>query len=223
MHDTRNKNETQSYLAERGVIVEQEEGAFLVMSDGHILRRADVQEPAQIVAFDNYAISLAEFVAEDGTGGEYRPRERYFTELWSPEDGSRLYKNQPGTFRAELHERLAAPLYPLVFALIIVAIIGQPKSTRSSRMESLVIAFIAAAGCRIAGLALNNFSAANAAFVPVVYALPLGAAVLALLAIRRGRRSRADGALFDRFAATIDMFKRLVPKRWKSTEPAGAT
>jgi len=52
MHDTREKDRAQSYLAERGVIVKQDKTAYLVMSAGHIIRRADPQNPPQIVAFD---------------------------------------------------------------------------------------------------------------------------------------------------------------------------
>ena len=38
MHDARNPQQMQSYLAERGIIVEQNGTAYLVMTDGHILR-----------------------------------------------------------------------------------------------------------------------------------------------------------------------------------------
>lgn len=45
MHDTRDKTQAQSYLAERGIIVKQDQTAYLVMTAGHIIRRTDANEP----------------------------------------------------------------------------------------------------------------------------------------------------------------------------------
>ena len=61
VHDTRDKAQIQSYLAERGVIVKHEPSNYLIMSDGHIVRRTDKDEPAQIIAFDKYAVDLDRF------------------------------------------------------------------------------------------------------------------------------------------------------------------
>ncbi|MGZ5919179.1 MAG: LptF/LptG family permease, partial [Hyphomicrobium sp.] len=52
VHDSRDKAQTQSYLAEHGIIVKRPPSNYLVMSQGHIVRRTDKDEPAQIVAFD---------------------------------------------------------------------------------------------------------------------------------------------------------------------------
>ena len=40
--------------------------------------------------------------------------------------------------RAELHDRLTAPLYPLVFTLVAYAYLGAPRTTRQSRNLSLL-------------------------------------------------------------------------------------
>ncbi len=71
VHDTRDKAQSQSYLAERGVIVKREPSNYLVMTDGHIVRRTDKDEPAQIVAFDKYAVDLDRF--EKKIDGGRRP------------------------------------------------------------------------------------------------------------------------------------------------------
>ena len=42
-------------------------------------------------------------------------RERYLWQLIAPDANDPLYKEQPGQFRAELHDRLLAPLYPFAF------------------------------------------------------------------------------------------------------------
>lgn len=198
MHDTRKEQESQSYLARRGVIIEQDNGAFLYMTDGHILRRANATDAAQIVAFDNYAISLDAFAADDTPSNVVRPRERYFSELWNPDPKEKYVTRYAGLIRAELHERMISPFYPIIFALIVVAIVGQARSTRTGQTEALVMAFVVAAGLRLVGLALNNLSGSSPAFLPLVYVVPIGAGVLALMAIRRGRQMRAESAWLDK-------------------------
>jgi len=217
MHDTRDKNQAQSYLADRGVIVKQDDTAYLVMSGGHIIRRTDAKEPPQIVAFDRYVVDLDQFEPQDATQGELKPRERYFGELIDPGPDSKLYQAQPGQFRSELHERFSSPLYPLAFAFIVIAFVGQARSTRSSRMESLVVAFVAATGCRLLGLALNNVVATNAAFVPMLYLLPLGAIAASLIVIRGADRQRSGLATIDKIVAIFEplaeRIKALVERR----------
>ncbi len=204
MHDTRDKSQSQSYLAERGVIVKQEPTAYLVMTAGHIVRRSDAAEPPQIIAFDKYAVDLDRFEPQGGGDGELKPRERYFSELVDPGPNSAYFKSNPGQFRAELHERFVGPLYPIAFAFLVVAFVGQARSTRTSRMERLVIAFLIAAGFRLTGLAVNNLVALKSAYLPVLYALPLVAFALSLLLIRAGYVQRGGPTFADRVHNTLD-------------------
>lgn len=218
MHDTRDKTQAQSYLAERGQIVKQDPTAYLVMSAGHIIRRSGPKEPPQIIAFDKYAVDLDRFEAQDDGEGELKPRERYFTELYDPGE-SALYKAQPGQFRAELHERFASPLYPIAFALIVVAFVGQARSTRTSRMENLVIAFLIAAGARLGGLAFNNLVALKPGYLVALYGLPFAVMAAALLMIAAGSRQRSGPSTGDRFHALLDTVLAEVRSRLPALRP----
>jgi lipopolysaccharide export system permease protein len=210
MHDTREPEQHQSYLAERGRIVKQDGGAYLVMSDGHILRRTDPKEPAQIIAFKQNIVDLARFDQKVADGGDLKPRERYFGELVAPEPGTYHPKTGPGHFRAELHERFSNPLYPIAFAMIALALVGQAHSTRQSRIERIVVAVVAAAGLRLAGMACNNLVMMKTGAVPILYALPLaGIAVSAMLIARNSRPRRGGPLLRDRLA---DLFSPLAAR-----------
>ena len=70
------------------------------------------------MAFERYAVDLAAF-NQDGNGDVvYKPRERSTTQLLFPDKNEFLYQIQSGRFRAELHERLSAWLYPLAMMAI---------------------------------------------------------------------------------------------------------
>lgn len=97
MHDTRDKSQSQSYLAEHGSIVKQDGTAYLVMSTGHIIRRTDADAPPQIVAFDKYVVDLDRFESQDDGSGEKKPRERYWDELVHPSADSKIFKNSPAS------------------------------------------------------------------------------------------------------------------------------
>lgn len=200
MHDQRDPKLSQAYLAQRGTIIKQEGSAYLMMTDGHIVRRSDATKPAEIIAFKTYAIDLNRFEPKSEGAGDLKPRERYLSELMKPEAGSASFKRAAGQFRAEIHERFANPLFPFAFVMVALAAVGQAQSTRQNRMERVVFAFVAALAARITGLALNFVVVLNAAAVPLLYLLPLGAILLSLLSIVRGGRQRAGVSRLDRIS-----------------------
>lgn len=202
MHDARDAKITTSYLAESGMIQKQDGAAFLLMSKGHIVRRSDPNEAPHIIAFDTYGIDLDRF-EQKGEAVELKPRERYFEELAFPAADDPDFKRQPGQFRAELHERFANPLYPFAFVLIALAAAGQARSTRQNRIEALLAAFAVAAAIRLGGLAANNLTVLQQSAVPLLYAVPAGAGLMALVAIRVGARPRRGLALRDRLSGLL--------------------
>jgi lipopolysaccharide export system permease protein len=205
VHDTRDTEQSQSYLAERGIIVKREPSNYLVMTDGHIIRRTNNKdEPAQIVAFDKYAVDLDRFEKKLDDNDDLKPRERYLSELLHPEADSKQFKNNPGQFRAEVHERSSNPFYPIAFALIALAAVGQAHSTRQSAAKQVATAFVLAAVLRLSGLALNNVVVMNAAATPLLYALPLGAILAATLVIERARQRLGRGTLAKAVAGVTE-------------------
>lgn len=222
VNDNRNPKEMQTYLAERGQIVKQPPTAYLVMTNGHILRRTAANEPAQIIAFDKYIIDLDQLDANKGQVYHLKPRERYLSELIRPADDDNLYKAKPGKFVAELHERFSNPLYPIAFILIALAAAGQAQSTRQARSERMVIGFVAAVGCRMSGLAANNLVVVNSAFIPLLYIIPLAAGGVALFFIFHNARPRRGPSISDRMADLTEAVVRLLPRRRKQPDGANA-
>ena len=209
VNDTRNPKDLQTYLAERGTIVKQPPTAYLIMKNGHILRRDNFKNPADIIVFDQYIIDLDRLDQSKGEDFDLKPRERYFDELIHPASDDRLYKAKPGMFRAELHERFSNPLYPIAFILIALAAAGQAQSTRQARTERMVIGFVAAVGCRMAGLAVNNLVVTSAALVPLMYVIPIAASGGALFYIVHNAKPRRGLLLSDRLS---DLFAPVVAR-----------
>lgn len=181
VQDERDTKQVMSYLAERGRIITNDEGSYLVMFDGYVHRYngEDADKGVQIVAFDQNMLDLSEFAPKDKGDKDLRPRESYISDLINPDLTTPAGKRYAGQFRSELHERLTTPLYPLVFAFIAIALLGHARTTRESRWAQILTAFGIAVGLRVAGLTAGNLVALNAWAVALVYAIPVGAILVA--------------------------------------------
>ena len=183
VHDERDDQQVNSYLATRGRIISNDDGAFLVMFDGHV-HRYEPKTPdkgVQIVHFDQYVLNISDLSPQEDTSKEPRPRERYLSELLNPDPGLLKQKGAAGQLRTELHDRFATPFYPMVFAFLAIAILGHARTTRESRWAQILLAAGIAVGLRVSGLIGANLVTLSAGATPLVYLIPIGAIIIAAL------------------------------------------
>ena len=220
--DRRKKEEDRVYLAERAVIVKQGEIAYLMLHDGHILRRQKDNDAPQIIVFDQYTVNLDDFDRQSRGTIDFKPRERYFHQLVNPEKTSGYYKRFKGQFRSELHERFANPLYPFAFVLIALAAVGQAQSTRENRTERLIMGFLVAVGVRLTGFAANTLVVKSGAMTFLLYLLPVGAMIAAVIVLQRGARPHKSFSLSDTLADRFAPVLARLPFRRGRMRAAGA-
>jgi len=172
--DRRDPKERATIIADHGTVMKNGEGSFLVLEDGNLQRfEAGKRDPA-LVAFGRYAFDMSKFSkAHDVTLGI---RERYFWELLAPAADDPVYRQIPGQFRAELHDRFMAPIYPFAFAALTFAFLGAPRTTRQSRNFSIGGSILAVFGVRMAGFACSVMAVKSPA-APVLQYLMLFAAI----------------------------------------------
>lgn len=221
INDNRTDGEGRSYLAERGVIAKQDEAVYLIMSDGHILRRKGPEEAPQIIVFDKYIVDLDGFEKKIDGGGWLKPRERFYHQLIDTQDAAANPKLK-GQIRSEIHERFSNPLYPFAFVLIALAAAGQAQSTRQNRSERLIFAFIAAVALRIGGFAVNNLATLKAGYVPLLYALPLLAIVISIISIVRGARPHRTFSIVDAIGDRLAPLLSRLPFIGRRNQPAAS-
>jgi lipopolysaccharide export system permease protein len=216
MQDNRDPKQSITFLAEKGVLQKQGAASYLFMTTGHIIRRENVKEPPQIIAFDSYTIDLDRFDTP-GAAPELKPRERYFSELANPLPNDPDAR-QPGFFRAELHERFSSPFYPFAFVAIALAFVGRAQSTRQNRWKGIAAAVLVGFAVRVVGLGINNLVVINQKFVPLMYGWPLGAILFSIALIWWKSRPKPGPQLGDRIGIAFgDLWARLRPAK----APAG--
>jgi lipopolysaccharide export system permease protein len=187
--DERNPKEEMVYTAESGHVAETEQGTFLILEKGAVERKADNASDAQIVVFDRYAFDLSPLLGS-GEVTSYKPRERTIGDLLRPNPADTVARSERGRFLAELHERLVNPLYPLAFMIVAFAIMGQPRTTRQRRIAGVLAAAAIVFAIRLVGYGMTSLVARFTWAVPLVYAVPLLACAVGLLAIFRGSLRR---------------------------------
>ncbi len=169
--DRRDPKERVSIVADHGTVLKNEQGTFLILEDGNLERfEAGKHDPA-LVAFGRYGFDMSQFSnrSHDVT---YNVRELYLWELLSMPASDPLYQQFPGQFRAELHDRFMAPVYPFAFAALTFAFLGAPRTTRQSRNFSIGGAILAVFGLRAAGFACSVL-AVKSAYAPLIQYLML--------------------------------------------------
>lgn len=185
LDDRRNPAERVTVLAEAGELIDNDKGTFLVLQKGIVQRHESNQRDPAMVVFDRYAFDLSQF-AGGPQAVKYSIRERYLWQLLFPDPKDTFYVEQPGQFRAELHDRLIAPLYPLAFVVIAFAYLGAPRTTRQSRTMSMAGAVGGVALLRLIGFASTVFGASTPWMLSLQYVALLAAFAFGYFVIRTG-------------------------------------
>jgi lipopolysaccharide export system permease protein len=205
--DQRSPKERVTVLAETGNIVKNQRGTFLILQTGSVQRHETGQRDPALVLFDSYGFDLSRLAA--GTQSiKYSVRERYLWELYNPEGTDTPFADQPNQIRAEFHDRMTAPLYPLAFVVLSYAYLGAPRTTRQGRTLSL----LGAAGVVAALRGLGFVGMIAGVHTPLALVLPyIGLAVSFLLgywAISRGVIIEPPAVVTDFITAMTERLNR---------------
>jgi lipopolysaccharide export system permease protein len=212
MQDRREKGRVSVYIAERGIASEHQGKSYLILEKGSIQRQQPNSRDSSIIAFERYAIDLSALSGE-AEQIVYKPRERTTNDLLFPNKQEFYYQFQEGRFRAELHDRLTTPLYPLALMLIAFVALGQARTTRQSRGTAIFGAVVAIIGLRILGFAAASATISKPSAVIFMYAVPTGAIIVCGMIIFMGRSvttfaARLLAPWVQRLRFLVPMFKR---------------
>jgi lipopolysaccharide export system permease protein len=206
VHDDRDEQRPTTYVAQSGLLVQTAAGGRLVMMDGTI-EQTLAAKPGQlsVLKFQRYVFDLDQFAGPQ-QDAELEASDRYLNELFWPVLKNAVKnkgkaKNTRAIYRAEGHNRLAAPLYCLTFALIALAAVTSGRRQRGAYALRLTAACLIAGVLRIIGYGAQSMVARNPYLWFVIYLIPLLGAAFALAEFDGGRLSQ----LMDRWRSPTPM------------------
>lgn len=183
--DSREKNVDMIYYAKNGSVVKVDGVNQLLMFDG-VVNRKEVGDDVSLIRFASYAFDLGSFQAANKEV-LLLPKDRTLPYLMNPPKGDKLYRKIPQQYRAEMHRRLTEWVFPIVFALIALAVAGDARSHRQARVHPL----ITATAISLFWWWLSFFAADQLETRPVivyaVYGLPLLSIAVSIWSIVRNR------------------------------------
>jgi lipopolysaccharide export system permease protein len=170
MEDSRDPDKPSVYLAERGHTVSMDTASFLVLEKGYVQRGQGAGKDPAMVTFDRYALDLSQ-LAQDAEQTIYKARERSTADLFNVDSNDAFAQLTAGRFRAELHDRFSAPLFPFACMMIAFAALGSARTTRQGRGKAMAAAIIAIVALRIVIFGISSL------IVRSPWAVPLAAIV----------------------------------------------
>jgi lipopolysaccharide export system permease protein len=173
MEDSRDPAKPSVYLAERGHTVSTESASFLILEHGYVQRsQGDGKDPA-MVTFDRYGLDLSQ-LAQDAEQTIYKARERSTGDLLTVDPKDAFAQLTAGRFRAELHDRFSAPLFPFACMMIGFAALGTARTTRQGRGKAMGAAIVTIVALRIVIFGISSLIVRSPWAVPLAYFVPLG-------------------------------------------------
>jgi lipopolysaccharide export system permease protein len=193
--DSREEGANLIYYAKTGSIVEKGDEKVLMMNDG-VINRKSLTGDLSVIRFTSYAFDLSAFMSA-ANEITLLPKDRTTQYLLNPDPNDKMFQRRPGSYKAELDQRFSEWSYPLVFALIALAVAGDARSHREARIHPLITAIAIALFVRWLGF----FAAGKADKVPfyayMVYGVPIVASAVATWFIVSSRSMELPAAWAD--------------------------
>ncbi len=177
IHDRRNPDRVITILAERGALVQNEDGTpSVLMFNGTREQVTPGSNRLSLLSFDTDSVQFAD--GPDNDDDRVRDaRERSTHELFSLSE-SVIGPVQFRQFRVEGHQRFASPLYHLSFAFLATACLLCGWFNRRGQTDRLVIAVALMVLIQALALGVSNIATKHLMWVPLMYLLPVLCAVV---------------------------------------------
>lgn len=195
VHDERNPNGPETWMAKRGAMVETDTGARVVMFNGSRQSVDSKTHQLSFLDFDRYTYDLEGTKRKDEI--RYREaRERTLDELLNLEEAEYVSARDVGKFTVEAHKRLSSPLTALGYTLVGLACLISGAVTRRSQARRIMLAVALVVMLQGVGMGLENLAAKALEFVPLIYLNAVAPIVVGYYFMVRAPRRR------DRLKAT---------------------
>ena len=192
VHDARNPERPITMMAERGAIVSGTAGPRVVLVTGNRQEVDEQDGQLSLLYFDRYSFDLS--TVDPGMEDRWRePRERFLHELFF----SQNQEQTVGYFhklRMEGHHRLSAPLLPLSFTLIALALLLGGDFNRRGQLWRVMSAVGLVIAIELAQLGVKNLGERWTDLFVFMYLVPLVPAIAAAWSLGPRRRPRRAGA-----------------------------
>ncbi|MBC6444734.1 MAG: LptF/LptG family permease [Alphaproteobacteria bacterium GM202ARS2] len=190
IHDNRDAQNPVTILARRGQLVRHDDGLRLSLVAGSHQTLSRKRHMLSVLDFDEYDMLLYE--RGEQVRSRHKPNEKFLSELFSAEDNAMW---------VEGHRRLIKPFLPVVFGLIVAALMLTARYARRQPIRPMVMACGALLMMKLLEIALFHASGNYAPWmIGLTYLLLLVAVALSWAHLANPRRAERLGAMLTDYA-----------------------
>jgi lipopolysaccharide export system permease protein len=190
LHDNRDPQKPQTWLAERGAMVATDDGPRVVLLNGNRQQVDRVRGSFSMLLFEQTTLDIAETTGSNSPRWR-EPRERFLHELFDPQD-TRPSEPYYADLIAEGHSRLVQPILPLTCAALTLAILLTGGYSRRGQVLDICKAVFATVIILVISLSMRNMAGKQPIMIFAMYANALLPLVIALYYILFPRKLRTS-------------------------------
>lgn len=170
IYDGREGEKITTFMAEKGILFNKEEGGRLLLMNGNRQEKDSKTGKPSILYFDRYAIETKDKSESEEKGARFlKAYERSIEDLLNPKD--KLSPSMRLEFASAAHQRLISPLYALAFGLLGVCFMILGHYNRKGRAGKILMACLIASLTEVGAMVfLHTLKYANL-MIPLSYAL----------------------------------------------------
>ena len=173
IHDLKDTNKPQTYIAEYGEFIDKENSKILRLYNGNIQIFEKDQNRISEIGFETYDLNLSPYSKEENT--HIYSDELYTFQIIKNLQGKKLInfdKYEKEQF-AELHTRIINPFYVFCFSLIPLIILKFSKKPGDNLLLPTIIVSSIAFTFQITQITLSNLLISNSELIFLNYILPI--------------------------------------------------
>jgi lipopolysaccharide export system permease protein len=168
VHDSRDPERPQTWMAARGGLVDTSSGPRVVMFDGTVQEVDRTAHRHSVLYFDQTTLDIGG-PQKPGEARFREPRERLIQELLNIEQDEFISPRDLGKFQMEAHKRLSSPWLSMAFSLIGLGCLLAGTITRRGQTRRIGIAVGLVVMFQATTMGLENLCARMPSMMPLIY------------------------------------------------------
>jgi lipopolysaccharide export system permease protein len=190
VHDERGgRNKQVTLMAERGAIVQSEEGQRVILVNGNRQQVDREKGEMSLLYFDSYVVEISN-TDEGQSYTRYRdPRERYLSTLLFPGNSPDELNNW-NKLIAEGHNRITTIILPLTYCAVGIAMLSFMPFSRRGQTVTIIATVLTIALIAIVQVGFQNLAGRYASAIGGMYFITLVPLLLALYSLMVGHVRR---------------------------------
>ena len=210
--DSRQEGIDLVYYAKTGAVIDRDGEKVLLMNDG-VVHRKTLSGDVSVVRFTSYAFDLSAFDT-DTPDKILLAKDRTTQYLLNPDPNDPTFKRSPYSYVTELNKRFSEWMFSFAFALVALAVAGDARSHRESRVHPLITTICIALVVRWVAFFAEGQSKTEPLFGYVMYAVPIVTSLVSIWFIGTQRTmelptgwAETASSLFHRFGNRLTALK----------------